>query len=283
MSATASDRDVALPGVRLRITESGDGPLVVFLHGFPECRHAWRHQIRDVARAGFRAVAPDLRGYGDSGKPSDLMSYRLDVLADDVADLIGALGERTATVVGHDWGAAIAWHAAMHHSNVVERVAVINCPHPKQLGKFMRSPGYWRANWHAPLLSLPILAELAMRAGDFALLRRALVKNGAADADVATFAEAWKKPGALGAMAKYYRAATRRYPGARRPWIKRIEQAALVLWSEREPHFPLELAEPDPALVPRARVVVLPTASHSPQWSMPEDVSRALISSLCGQ
>lgn len=121
-------RDVTANGIRLHIVEAGAGPLVLLLHGFPEFWWSWRHQLTGLADAGFRVVAPDLRGYGASDKPP--RGYDAPTLAADVAGLIRSLGERDAVVVGHDWGGHLAWSVAALHPNVVRRIAVLSIPHP---------------------------------------------------------------------------------------------------------------------------------------------------------
>src|SRR5215208_4073254 len=132
-------RFVDANGVRLHCVEAGDGPLVLLLHGFPQFWYAWRHQIPALVGAGFRVVAPDLRGYNLSAKPPGVESYALDVLAADVADLVGRLGERSATLIGHDWGAAIAWRVASVHAAAVARVVAINGPHPRAFARELRT------------------------------------------------------------------------------------------------------------------------------------------------
>jgi pimeloyl-ACP methyl ester carboxylesterase len=121
-------RDVSANGIRLHVAEAGAGPLVVLLPGFPQFWWTWRHQIAALADAGFRVVAPDLRGYGASDKPP--RGYDAFTLAADVAGLIRALGETDAVVVGHDWGATIAWTMAAAHPSAVRRLAVLSAPHP---------------------------------------------------------------------------------------------------------------------------------------------------------
>ena len=122
--------------VRLHYVEAGSGPLVVLLHGFPEFWYGWRSQIPALARAGFRVVAPDMRGYNLSSKPKGVAAYDTDHLAADVRDLIRERGAERALIAGHDWGAAVAWVTAMNHPDVVERLAIVNVPHP---GRFLRA------------------------------------------------------------------------------------------------------------------------------------------------
>jgi pimeloyl-ACP methyl ester carboxylesterase len=124
-------RDISANGVRLHAAEAGGGPLVLLLHGFPQFWWTWRSQLTSLAAAGFRAVAPDLRGYGASDKPP--RGYDLPTLAADVAALVRALGERDAVVVGHDWGGLLAWTMAALHPRSVRRLVVVSMAHPRRL------------------------------------------------------------------------------------------------------------------------------------------------------
>jgi epoxide hydrolase 4 len=121
-----------LGDVRLHYVEAGTGPLVVLLHGFPEFWYSWRFQIPILAEAGFRVVVPDMRGYNLSDKPPKVGDYRVEFLARDVERLIRACGSESAVVVGHDWGGVAGWLAAMRHPEVVEKLAILNCPHPNR-------------------------------------------------------------------------------------------------------------------------------------------------------
>lgn len=121
-------RDVEVGGIRLHIAEEGEGPLVVLLHGFPECWYSWRHQFSPLAAAGYRVVAPDQRGYARSDRPAEVSAYTMLHLVGDVVGLIHALGERQAVVVGHDWGAPVAWTTAQLRPDVVTAVAGLSVP-----------------------------------------------------------------------------------------------------------------------------------------------------------
>jgi pimeloyl-ACP methyl ester carboxylesterase len=121
-------REIESNGLRMHVAEQGSGPLVLLLHGFPESWYSWRHQIRALAGAGFHAVAPDQRGYGGTDRPEDAERYTLLDLAGDVVGLIDALGERQAIVVGHDWGAPVAWHTALLRPDRVAGVAGLSVP-----------------------------------------------------------------------------------------------------------------------------------------------------------
>jgi pimeloyl-ACP methyl ester carboxylesterase len=130
-----------LSETRLHYVEAGDGPAVVLVHGFPEFWYGWRHQIPALATAGFRVIAPDMRGYNLSSRPRDVSSYQPRRLARDIRDLIHERGATPACLAGHDWGAAVAWVTAMAHPEEVERLAVLNGPHPRRMMAALQQPG----------------------------------------------------------------------------------------------------------------------------------------------
>jgi pimeloyl-ACP methyl ester carboxylesterase len=161
-------------GLHLHCVEAGTGPLVVLLHGLPEFWYAWRHQLPALADAGYRVVAPDLRGYNTSDKPPRVRDYRPSVLTQDVADLIVALGAGSAAVAGHDWGGVLAWLLAMQHPKRVERLVILNAPHPIRFLKGLRSPRQLRRSWYILAFQLPWLPERLVAARNFQALRWAL-------------------------------------------------------------------------------------------------------------
>ena len=256
-----------LGDVRVHYVEAGEGPLVLLLHGFPQFWYEWRHQIPALVEAGFRVVAPDMRGYNLSDKPPGVRAYRLELLARDVERLILACGERTAVVVGHDWGAIVAWIAAMRHPGRVGRLAILNVPHPARFPDVLLSPGQLLRSSYVLFFQLPGLPEEVIRAGDFALLRSALrrdpVRAGAFTAeDIERYVRAMARPGALTATLNYYRALLRN-PKGTRALLKRVEAPVLVIWGERDRFLNRGLAEPPRLWVPNLlRVERLPDASH---------------------
>ena len=122
-------RFVETNGLRMHVAEAGQGPLVVLCHGFPESWYSWRHQLVALAEAGYHAVAPDQRGYGQTDAPPAIEQYTLLHLVGDVVGLVGALGEKTAVIVGHDWGAPVAWHAALLRPDVFRGVVGLSVPY----------------------------------------------------------------------------------------------------------------------------------------------------------
>jgi epoxide hydrolase 4 len=276
------DGHADLSDVRLHYVEAGDGPMVVLLHGFPEFWFSWRFQIPALAEAGFRIVAPDMRGYNLSSRPAGVAAYDMDRLTGDIRDLIHERGAESAFLVGHDWGAAVAWATAMNHPEVVERLAILNVPHPRQMLHGLRRPGQLLKSWYMVFFQLPWLPERLARARRWSLFRYGFERDarpGAfTPADIERYVEAWSKPGAATAMINYYRAVFRQSPGRAEARIRTITAPTRVIWGERDRYLGLELAEPDAADVPNLeRVIRLPNASHWVQHDEPERVARLLV------
>ena len=200
--------------VRLHYVEAGEGPLVVLLHGFPEFWFSWRFQIPALVAAGFRVVAPDMRGYNLSSKPRGARAYDTDRLAADVRDLIRERGAERAFVAGHDWGAGAAWITAMNHPEVVERLAILNVPHPRRMLQGLRTPRQLAKSWYILFFQLPWLPELSARAGGWWGFRRVFEKEARPGAftpsDIERYVDAWSQPGGPTGMINFYRAALRR-------------------------------------------------------------------------
>jgi epoxide hydrolase 4 len=275
-----------LGDVRLHYVEAGQGPLVLLLHGFPQFWYQWRHQIPALVEAGFRAGAPDLRGYNLSDKPPGVRAYRVELLARDVERLILACGERRATVIGHDWGAIVACVAAMHHPGRVERLVILNVPHPARFVDGLLSPGQLLRSSYVFFFQIPRLPEEVICAGDFALLRSALrrdpVRPGTfAAEDIERYVRALARPGVLTAALNYYRALLRN-PGEMRALLKRIEAPVLVIWGERDRFLSRRLAEPPRLWVPNLlRVERLQDASHWVAEDRLQEVNTLLLDFLC--
>lgn len=205
-------------GIRLHTIQTGpeDGPVVILLHGFPEFWRGWRRQIEPLAKAGFRLIIPDQRGYNLSDKPAGIEAYQLIHTAADVVNVINTTGQQTVSLVGHDWGGIVAWWVAMHHPDRIKNLSVLNSPHPYVMSQTL---------WHKPIqlirflyaffFQIPRLPEAWMRNNDWELLVKGLLKTskpGAfGDDDLEYYREAWWQEGAITAMLNWYRAIFR-YP-----------------------------------------------------------------------
>jgi pimeloyl-ACP methyl ester carboxylesterase len=257
---------------------------VLLLHGFPDFWYVWREQIPALARGGFRVVAPDLRGYNRSGKPRGVGSYSVAVLARDVERLVRHCGASRAAVVGHDFGGAAGWLFAMRQPAMLDRLAVLNAPHPLRFARAALDPRQGVRSWYMLLFQLPWLPERLLRAGEFAALRWLLRSSpghgGPGPAQMQRYLEAWRQPGALTGALNHYRALLRSGPLDLRRALRRIDAPVLVVWGERDRFARPELAEPDRAWVPRARVHRLPDAGHWVQLDRPTRVNALLLSFL---
>lgn len=275
---------VRVNGVEIHYVEEGEGPLVVLLHGFPELWYSWRHQIPTLANAGFRVVAPDLRGYNLSSKPPAIADYEILRVVDDISALIVALGESSAMLVGHDWGGMAAWLAPMVRPDLYTKVAVLNCPHPAPLSRELKR---WRQKLkfaYQLFFRLPLIPELLLRAGHFYLLRRALRRLSAredafTDNDIRAYTEAWSQKGALSASLNYYRALPRNRRSVKKA-LRRLEIPLLLIWGEQDPVFVPEVTERFDEWAPNLTLVRIREASHFVQSDAPEAVSRHLVDFL---
>jgi pimeloyl-ACP methyl ester carboxylesterase len=287
-------RDLSANGVRLHVAEAGEGPLVLLLHGFPEFWWAWRAQLPALAAAGFRAVAPDLRGYGGSDKPP--RGYDLPTAAADVAALVRTLGERDAVVVGHDWGGLVAWTMAALHPRSVRRLAVLSMAHPRQLRAALRDGAQRRALRHILGFQLPRLPERRLTRADddpvAELMRRWAGPDWTATAGfaeaVSRYRSAARIPQAAYGSMEYFRWAGRsqlRPDGLR--YARRM--AAPVTAPTLQLHGVL-----DPCVLPSSargsgRYVAgayewreLRDVGHFPHEEVPEEVNAALVGWAAG-
>ena len=213
-------------GLNMHYVTAGEGPPVVLLHGFPDTHAVWRRQIPALAAAGFRVIAPDLRGVGKTDMPDEVGAYAIDFLADDVLRLMDALGIGQATVVGHDWGATIGWHLAMHAPQRVSRYAALSVGHPKAIAK--AGLKQMLRFWYMGVFVTPVLAETLLKAGDWALLR----SMNRSREQQQLWIDALAPPGRLTASLNYYRANLKASNGRR--W-KKVEVPVLGVWSDRDP------------------------------------------------
>lgn len=274
-------------GLRLHYVEAGDpaGPLVVLLHGFPGFWYCWRHQIPTLAAAGFRVVAPDMRGYGLSDKPPSVCDYAMPHLVADVVGLARHLGAERFDLVGHDWGGVIAFPVAAWHSDQVRRLAVLNAPHPAAYLREVRRvdpPKQLLRSWYAFFFQLPWLPEALLSWNDYAALKELLrhdpARPGAFTADdVTRYVAAWSRPQAMKSTINYYRANLRRSPVELARSTHHIPMPTLLIWGERDNALVPELTEGLEGWVPDLRVRRLPRASHWVQHDEPEKVSRWLV------
>ncbi len=278
-------RVVEANGIRFEVLEEGDGDrLALLLHGFPEHAVSWRHQMAPLASLGFRVWAVNLRGYGRTTRLPGLADYALPVLLADVAALINAataegLGSGGTVLVGHDWGGVLAWCVAALRLRPLDRLAILNAPHPVRFRAALRRPAQLRKSWYMALFQLPWLPERLLVADDAAAIRRMFAGLRLPPAILATYTRQITEPGAATAMLNWYRAARR--PISRVAGLGRvIETPTLVIWGERDVALDLACLDGLDRHVRHLTIRRLPGISHWVQQEAPEAVNAALCDFL---
>jgi pimeloyl-ACP methyl ester carboxylesterase len=267
-------------GVRLHVVQAGPetGPPVLLLHGFPEFWWTWNAQIAALARAGFRVIAPDQRGFNLSDKPPHIDDYRPEERRADVLGLLDALGHERASIAGHDFGAFVAWGLAIEHPERLRKVVVMNVAHPTVYAS--PPPGRPETiNWFRTFFRLPLLPELVGRSGNWFLLERNLLKSSRpgtfADPAMRYYKHAWAHENAIHSMLAWYRA------GFRHPYRPagpaRVSVPMRIVWGGRDVFNDPSYAEPSLAFCDDAELVSIPDGGHWLNHEKPDEISRLLI------
>ncbi len=283
-SETITHRFVDANGLRFDVATCGDGDrLALFLHGFPESSYSWRYQMPLLARLGYRCWAPDLRGYGATTRPPHLQDYAIEALMADVAGLIDAAAARSTVLLAHDWGAAIAWYFAMRRLRPLERLVIMNAPHPAVMEKVLPTPRQLLRSWYVLFFQIPKLPELLLSMRNFrpiaeAFRSSAVDKSRFPDEVLRVYQDAAAQPGALTAMINYYRAIGRGGGGTRqrRLGYPIIETPTLMIWGEEDIALGKETTYGTDAYVPGLTLHYLPNVSHWVQQEAPEKVNAIL-------
>ncbi len=265
-------------GVRLHYVTQGSGPLLLFLHGFPDFWFSWRHQIPEFA-TDHQVVALDMRGYNDSEKPASRGAYRVRDLVADVAGVITTLGRGKATLVGHDWGGAVAWATANSRPELLDRLVVMNLPHPALFAQGLRSPSQLLRSSYMVFFQLPLLPELALTMNNAALVaqifRDSLVDRSAiTDAELDRYRQAMLKPGAATAQLNYYRNLFGRGGPARDYRV--LEMPTLLIWGEADRVLGKELTYGTEKYVKNLTIRYIPDCGHFVHQEQPAVVNAEL-------
>jgi pimeloyl-ACP methyl ester carboxylesterase len=276
--------------IKLHVMQAGpeEGPLVILLHGFPEFWFGWREQIQPLAEAGYRVWVPDQRGYNLSDKPEGVSAYHIDTLARDIVGLIEATGQENAFIVGHDWGAAVAWHLAGQYPEKVARLVVMNVPHPAVMMRTLRkSFSQLQKSWYMFFFQIPWLPEWILGRNDAQGASELLQRSGKPGTftaeDLAYYRQAWAQPGALTAMINWYRAAIRSGFGGSTgdtPNSGSITAPTLLLWGKQDVALGSEMAQPSIDLCEDGKLVFFEDATHWVQHDEAETVNQLLLDFL---
>lgn len=280
----ANCRFLEVNGIFLHTLLAGpeDGSLAVLLHGFPEHWVSWRKQIPVLAKAGYRVVVPDQRGYNRSDKPKGIRPYRIDALTKDVAGLIQEMGREAAVIIGHDWGGGVAWQFAADYPQMTEKLIIMNAPHPKAMGREFRKGWEQRLkSWYMLFFQLPWLPEFLFTLNPCQTARRSFQEMTAqphafSQEDVQMMAVAMSQPRAMTSMINWYRAL--RFKPARKANF--IPAPTLLIWGEEDFALSKALTYDLEKWVPNIQWHYIPRCGHWVQNEAPEIVNQALLEFL---
>lgn len=263
-------------GVKLHYVTQGEGPLMLMMHGFPEFWYSWRHQIPEFAK-NYKVVALDLRGYNDSDKPKNQSAYVMDEFVRDVEGVIKGLGYEKSILVGHDWGGLIAWNFAYSHPEMVERLIVLNLPHPAKFAQGLRTPQQLLRSSYMFLFQLPGIPEFLIQSFDYQALETAFKgmavnKSAITQADIEAYKDAASKRGALTAMLNYYRNIFQQRM-VNQKWSV-LEVPTLMIWGENDAALGKELSYGTEAYVKDFQIKYIPNCSHWVQQEQPQLVNQ---------
>jgi epoxide hydrolase 4 len=276
-------------GVRLHYMTGGQGRLMMFLHGFPEFWYEWKKQLAHFSR-DHQTVAPDMRGYNLSSKPADVAQYEVKLLVEDVRTLADHLGHKRFVLAGHDWGGVVAWAFAAAHPEYLDKLVIINAPHPAVFDRELRqNPAQQQASQYMLVFRTPA-AEQMLSAGNFSALDHSLLQPGIAQGyfepeDREAYLQAWSQPGALTGGLNYYRAAHAGPPAgpeqrseelAAQIKALRIDVPTLVIWGEKDPYLLTGNLNGLEQYVPDLTVRRVPDGSHWVIHEKPELINSCI-------
>ena len=267
-----NQRCITVDGVALNVIDEGRGPAVLLVHGFPDDHRVWRKQIPALVAAGFRVIAPDMRGCGESDAPGRIAAYRIERLRDDLAAVLDALGLDQVALIGHDWGAVIGWHFAMYHPARVSRYAALSVGHPQMYAT--AGLGQKLKGWYVLMFQLRGFAEWLLSAHHWRVFRMLTQQPDEADHWIGRL----QRPGRLSAALNYYRAnlgiiLPRRHPP--------VTQPVLGIWSSGDRFLSESQMRNSGRLVPQGwRYERVDGAGHWLQLQAPERINRLLLGFL---
>ena len=266
-------------GVCLHVMEAGDpkGDVLLFLHGFPEFWYGWRKQIGYFSRQGFRVIVPDQRGYNLSSKPPRKNAYLIEVLSNDIAALLPQLGSKKVFLIGHDWGGAVAWAVAIRYPELLEKLIVLNLPHPQIMRETLkRLPKQLLKSWYIGFFQLPFFPEKMIAAFGYRLLSGSMRKSAKEGTfsreELERYKEAWKKSGAIKSMINWYRAARL----SRLNLNKEVVVPTLLIWGKKDAFLSHEMARPSIEKCRNGRLEMVEDATHWIQHEKAEYVNQLI-------
>ncbi|NEQ75933.1 MAG: alpha/beta hydrolase [Okeania sp. SIO2C9] len=266
---------ITVNSIKIHYVTQGSGPLMLMLHGFPEFWYSWRHQIPEFAQ-DYKVVALDLRGYNESDKPEDKSAYVMSEFIKDIEGVIKELGYEKCVLVGHDWGGGIAWSFAYANPEMVEKLIVMNIPHPAKFREGLGTPEQLLRSWYMFFFQLPFLPELMLEFDDYqaigSIFQSMVNKSAVTDADIEAYKDAVAKRGALTSMINYYRNIFSGFFNQQEWGILRIP--TLMLWGEEDTALGKELTYGTEEYVENFQIRYIPNCGHSVQQEQPQLVNQ---------
>jgi pimeloyl-ACP methyl ester carboxylesterase len=277
--------------INLHVLTDGpeNGTPVILLHGFPEFSYGWRKQIPALVESGYRVIVPDQRGYNLSDKPKGVSSYDVNILAQDIIGLFDHFGIQKARLVGHDWGAVVAWTVAINHPERLEKLTILNVPHPDVMTRFILENAEQRKkSWYVFFFQIPLLVEWVLRRNNYRNLARTLIGSGRKSTfklnEIEEYKKAWSQPGALTGMLNWYRnvfSRSLKYVFQRKNIpSRRVKVPTLILWGKNDVALSHEMVQPSLELCDNASAVFFDNATHWVQQDEASEVNKTLIEFL---
>jgi len=289
MDEQIKTRMVEANGLTFEVDECGSGSkFALLLHGFPESKFSWRFQIPLLVKLGYRVWAPNLRGYGKTTRPKDVMAYHIDRLVEDVAGLVQAAGAKETLLVAHDWGAVISWHVAIRKTIPLERLIIMNLPHPACFARELRTWDQLKRSWYAFLFQVPFLPEWRLLANDAEVVARsftamAVDKSRFPKEVTDEYRRLAQEPGAASAMVNYYRAVARTKISVANPQPGTVDAKTLMIWGMSDTALSIATTVGTEKYVADLTFRKLPNVSHWVQQEAPEKVNEILEAWLTGK
>lgn len=260
-------------GVNLHYVSQGEGKLMLMLHGFPEFWYSWRHQITEFAQ-DYHVVAVDMRGYNHSDKPQELEAYQISELVKDIKGVVEGLVYQDCILVAHDWGGMIAWYFAYTYPEMVEKLIVLNIPHPAKFMAGIKTPQQLLKSWYILWFQIPWMPEFLFELNNYqaiadAFSNMAVDKTAFTEADLNAYRDAAAKPGALTAMLNYYRCNFLSLFNTEKPQWDCLDVPTLTIWGENDTALGKELTYGTEAYVRDWQIKYIPNCSHWVQQEQP--------------
>ncbi|HRI64738.1 MAG TPA: alpha/beta fold hydrolase [Polyangium sp.] len=289
MDTRIETRMVDANGLTFEVDEAGSGSkFALALHGFPESKFSWRYQIPLLVKLGYRVWAPNLRGYGKTSKPAGVGAYHIDRLVDDVAGLVHAAGAKETLLVTHDWGSIIGWQVAMRQTIALERLVIMNVPHPACFMRQLRTWEQLKRSWYMFAFQLPFFPEMRLLANDAEVVARSFtamaVDRRRFPKEVTDeYRRSAQEPGAAKAMVNYYRAMLRAKLSVSVPKPGTVDAPTLMIWGASDKALTNANTEGTEKYVRDLTLRMLPNVSHWVQQEAPEKVNAILEAWLTGK